>query len=182
MLHSRRVSGWCCPSHLSAGDRQLTASRGRHLAPLCWGRGSCPRASLPLASLLQGCERGGVCSADAGSWSQFPPRTPPRPAVAAGRWGRLYQHFLGHHCLFLVVSSSSCSEPFVDTGTGSPGAGPGLALSSASGKRDWPENWVSLLSIIAYRQGFGSLSYLVNAGFLFLFSFCSLSPWNVFTY
>ena len=113
---------------------QLTASRGRHLAPFCWGRGSCPRASPPRASLLQGCEQGGVCSADAGSWSQLPPRAPPRPAVAARRWGRLCQHFLGHRRLFLVVSSSSCSEPFVDTGTGSPGAGPGLALSSASGE------------------------------------------------
>ena len=36
-VHWRPVSWWLL--------------RGRHLAPLCWGRSSCPRASLPLASL-----------------------------------------------------------------------------------------------------------------------------------
>ena len=166
-VHWRPVSWWLL--------------RGRHLAPLCWGRSSCPRASLPLASLLQGCERGGVCSADAGSWSQFTPPTPPRPAIAAGRWGRLCQCFLGHCSCFWWFPVPAAQSPLWTLGQAALGLGQGwLCPLLQERDRNWPENWVSMLSTITYIQGFDSLCYVVTAGFLF--SFFSLSPLNVFTY
>ena len=135
----------------------------RHLAPLCWGRSSCPRASLPLASLLQGCERGGVCSADAGSWSQFTPPTPPRPAIAAGRWGRLCQCFLGHCSCFWWFPVPAAQSPLWTLGQAALGLGQGwLCPLLQERDRNWPENWVSMLSTITYIQGFDSLCYVVT--------------------
>ena len=132
---------WCCIAGGSRAGaallpvrwrRQLTASRGRHLAPYAGAAVPVPGPLRPAPPSSRDVNEVGCAQQmlEAGA-SSLPA---PRPAVAARRWGRLCQHFLGHRRLSLVVSSCSCSEPFVDTGTGSPGAGPGLALSSASGE------------------------------------------------
>lgn len=134
-MHSRRVSCECCSSYLSDGGLSVGgfpvatillryAGAAVHVpGPLC----PMPPSSRDVNEV--GCVQQ-MLEAGASSLA------PPRPARSScWKVGPLLPAFSWPLLLFLVVSSSSCSEPFVDTGTGSPAAGPGLALSSASGKR-----------------------------------------------
>lgn len=160
-----RRGSWCCTaggSHASAPPCPLAICQ---LMASLWP----PSCSIMLGPRFMSQGLSAPCLPPPGMWMRWgvfnrcwklepvhslhpaPPRSscwkvgPPLPVFS---WPLL---------LFLVVSSSSCSEPFVDTGTGSPGAGPGLALSSASGKRQK----------LARELGVHALDYHLHTGLWF---------------
>lgn len=134
-----RSGNWRC----TAGESHTSAAGGLSVVASPWP----PSCSVMLGPPFMSQGLSAPCLPPPGTWTRWgvfsrcwklePVRSPHPAPPRSSCWkvGPLLPAFSWPLLLFLVVSSSSCSEPFVDTGTGSPAAGPGLALSSASGKR-----------------------------------------------